>query len=65
MISSRCCKEGEEVILSTKEGTILRQKAEAIAIQSRSAKGVKVQKLSAADMVSKVSILPRELIDFS
>jgi DNA gyrase subunit A len=65
LISSRCCKEGEEVILSTKEGTILRQKAEAIAIQSRSAKGVKVQKLSAADMVSKVSILPRELIDFS
>jgi len=65
LISSRCCKKDEEVILSTKEGTILRQKTEAIAIQSRFGKGVKVQKLSPYDTVSKVSILPRELIDFS
>jgi len=65
LVSSRCCKENEEVLLSTKEGTILRQKTEAIAIQSRFAKGVKVQKLSSDDMVSKVTILPQELMDFS
>jgi len=65
LISSRCCREEEEVLLSTKEGTILRQKAKAIAIQSRFGKGVKVQKLSPDDMVSKVSILPQELVDFS
>jgi len=65
LISSRCCKEDEEVLMSTREGTILRQKAEAIAVQSRFGKGVKVQKLSSDDIVSKVSILPRGLINFS
>jgi len=65
LVSSRCCKKDEEVLLSTKEGTILRQKTEAIALQSRFAKGVKVQRLSINDMVSKVTILPRELMDFS
>lgn len=65
LISSRFCKENEEVLLSSKEGTILRQKAEAIATQSRFGKGVKVQKLSQYDTVSKVSILPPELINFS
>jgi len=58
-------QKDEEVLLSTKEGTILRQKTEAIALQSRFAKGVKVQRLSINDMVSKVTILPRELMDFS
>ena len=65
LISSRCCKEDQEVLMSTREGTILRQKAEAIAVQSRFGKGVKVQKLSSDDIVSKVSILPRGLINFS
>jgi hypothetical protein len=36
-----------------------------IAIQSRFGKGVKVQKLSTDDVVSKITILPQELIDFS
>jgi len=65
LISSRCCKKDAEVLLSTKEGKILRQKAEEIAVQSRFGKGVKVQKLSQDDVVSKVSILPGELVDFS
>jgi DNA gyrase subunit A len=65
LISSRCCKDDEEVLLSTKEGKILRQKAMEIAIQSRFGKGVKVQKLSTDDVVSKITILPQELIDFS
>jgi len=65
LISSRFCKEDEEVLLSSKEGTILRQKAKAIAVQGRFGKGVKVQKLSQYDTVSKVSILPPELVDFS
>lgn len=65
LISSRCCKTDAEVLLSTKEGKILRQKAEEIAVQSRFGKGVKVQKLSQDDVVSKVSILPGELVDFS
>jgi len=65
LISSRFCKEDEEVLLSSKGGTILRQKAKAIAVQGRFGKGVKVQKLSQYDTVSKVSILPPELVDFS
>lgn len=65
LISSRCCKKDEEVLLSTKEGKILRQKAIEIAIQSRFGKGVKVQKLSVDDAVSKITILPQELVDFS
>ena len=65
LVSTRCCKEDEEVLLSTKEGTILRQRTKAIAIQSRFGKGVKVQKLSSNDKVSKVTILPKELVDFS
>jgi len=65
LVSSRCCEKDEEVLLSTKEGKILRQKAIEIAIQSRFGKGVRVQKLSVDDAVSKITILPKELVDFS
>ena len=61
LISMCCCKSDQEVLLSTKKGTILRQKIESIAIQSRLGMGVIVQKLIADDFVSKVLILSKEL----
>jgi DNA gyrase subunit A len=61
LISMRCCKSDQEVILSTQKGTIVRQKIEAIAIQGRFAMGVIVQKLISDDFVSKVLILSKDL----
>lgn len=61
LISMRCCKSDQEVLLSTQKGTIVRQKIEAIAIQGRFAMGVIVQKLISDDFVSKVLILSKDL----
>jgi len=62
LVSMCCCKSDQEVLLSTKKGTILRQKIESIAIQGRFGMGVIVQKLIADDFVSKVLVLSKELI---
>jgi DNA gyrase subunit A len=56
LVSVRFCSE-KELFLSTKNGTIVRQKIEAIAIQSRLAKGVKVQNLIDGDLVAKISLV--------
>ena len=61
LISMSCCKSDQEVLLSTQKGTIVRQKIEAIAIQSRFGRGVIVQKLIHEDFVSKVLILSKDL----
>jgi DNA gyrase subunit A len=61
LISMRCCKSDQEVLLSTQKGTIVRQKIEAITIQGRFAMGVIVQKLISDDFVSKVLILSKDL----
>jgi len=57
LVSMRCCKSDQEVLLITVKGTIVRQKIDAITVQSRLAKGVIVQKLTQEDRVSKVLIL--------
>nr|UXY87651.1 DNA gyrase subunit A [Cryptomonas curvata] len=61
LVSMSCCKSDQEVLLSTQKGTIVRQKIEAIAIQSRFGMGVIVQKLISEDFVSKVLILSKNL----
>mmetsp|Transcript_48816 Transcript_48816/g.97746 ORF Transcript_48816/g.97746 Transcript_48816/m.97746 type:complete len:687 (+) Transcript_48816:588-2648(+) len=58
LITMRYCQKGDEVLLSTNKGNIVRQKTQAIALQGRTTKGVKVQKLVDQDFVSKVSIIP-------
>jgi len=65
LIAMRYCERDDEVLLSTIKGNILRQKIEAIALQGRTAMGVKVQKLMDQDSVSKVSIIPEKFSDIS
>ncbi|CAM9596691.1 unnamed protein product [Chrysoparadoxa australica] len=50
--------EDAEVMLSTMNGTIVRQRAAQIATQSRPATGVKVQRLDATDLISSVAVVP-------
>ncbi|CBN74882.1 DNA gyrase subunit A [Ectocarpus siliculosus] len=48
----------DEIMLSTAQGTIVRQRAGAIARQSRTATGVIVQKLDANDGIKDVALVP-------
>ena len=57
LLSVRFCQKEEEIFLTTQKGTIVRQKINAIALQKRSAKGVKVQNLIHGDVVFKVSLI--------
>jgi len=65
LLSLRFCVKEQEILMSTKKGTILRQKVEAIAIQKKSARGVIVQKLMEGDWVSKVSLISEKFNQFS
>ena len=56
LISVRYCKQ-KEIFLTTQNGTIVRQKIEGIAIQSRFAIGVKVQNLIKGDTVAKILLV--------
>ncbi|MEM9539895.1 MAG: DNA topoisomerase (ATP-hydrolyzing) subunit A [Cyanobacteria bacterium P01_E01_bin.42] len=49
---------GEELMLITSRGVIIRQAADAISTQSRGATGVRVQKLDADDAIAAVAIVP-------
>mmetsp|Transcript_1924 Transcript_1924/g.4502 ORF Transcript_1924/g.4502 Transcript_1924/m.4502 type:complete len:886 (+) Transcript_1924:1666-4323(+) len=57
LISARYCSKLQEVLLSTRNGTVVRQKIDGIPLQNRTAQGVKVQKLVEGDLVSKISIV--------
>mmetsp|Transcript_51098 Transcript_51098/g.127235 ORF Transcript_51098/g.127235 Transcript_51098/m.127235 type:complete len:878 (+) Transcript_51098:1778-4411(+) len=65
LLSLRFCVKEQEILMSTKNGTILRQKVEAITIQKKSARGVIVQKLMEGDCVSKVSLISQKFNQFS
>ena len=56
----RVCGPGDEVVLSTVRGTIVRQGVDSVSVQSRSATGVRIQKISVDDSIVCVDILPRE-----
>jgi DNA gyrase subunit A len=65
LLSLRFCLGKQEILMSSKNGTILRQKIEAIAIQKKNARGVILQKLNEGDWVSKVSLISENLEEFS
>ena len=56
----RFCTSGDEVVLSTSRGTILRQRVDDVSVQARSATGVLVQKLAKDDSIVEISIVPPE-----
>lgn len=55
----RVCGEGDEVVLSTVRGTILRQGVDDVSVQSRAATGVRIQKISPDDSIVCVDIVPK------
>ncbi|MCL2927370.1 MAG: DNA topoisomerase (ATP-hydrolyzing) subunit A [Trichodesmium sp. MAG_R01] len=54
----RVVNESEELMIITAKGIIIRQAIDAISIQSRSATGVRVQKLDDADAIAEVALVP-------
>ena len=54
--------EGEELLLVTEKGVIVRTNADKISQQSRAATGVKLQRLDEGDHLSEVVLVPREQI---
>ena len=55
--------EGEELLLVTAKGVIVRTNADKISQQSRAATGVKLQRLDDGDNLSEVVLVPREQIE--
>jgi len=54
---------GEELLLVTEKGVIVRTNADKISQQSRAATGVKLQRLDDGDHLSEVVLVPREQIE--
>jgi DNA gyrase subunit A len=54
----RVVNEAEELMIITMRGVIIRQAINAISIQSRSATGVRVQKLDDADAIAEIALVP-------
>ena len=59
----RVCSSGDEVVLGTNKGSVVRQRVNDLSIQSRAATGVLIQKLSAADSIVQVDVIPPERVD--
>ena len=55
--------EGEELLLVTEKGVIVRTNADKISQQSRAATGVKLQRLDDGDHLSEVVLVPHEQIE--
>ena len=55
--------EGEELLFVSEKGVIARTNADKISQQSRSATGVKLQRLDEGDHLSEVVLVPREQIE--
>ncbi len=63
LIGLKVLGEGEELLLVTERGVIVRTNADKISQQSRSATGVKLQRLDDGDHLSEVVLVPHEQID--
>lgn len=50
--------EGDELMIVTNRGIIIRQASKAISSQSRSARGVRVQRLDSSDAIAGVALVP-------
>jgi len=53
----RICSPGDEVVISTSKGTVMRQRIDDISIQSRSATGVLLQSIAKDDVIVTVDIV--------
>ena len=54
----RVCKPGDEVVVSTSKGVIIRSRASEISAQSRQGSGVLLQKLDLDDDISMLDVVP-------
>ncbi len=63
LVGLRVLGYGEEVLLVTERGVIVRTNADKIPQQSRAATGVRLQRLDSGDRLSEVVLVPRELED--
>jgi DNA gyrase subunit A len=59
----RVCREGDEIVLSTAKGTIIRQRVDDLSIQSRTATGVSIQRIDKDDEITMVDIIPAASIN--
>jgi DNA gyrase subunit A len=50
--------EGDELMMVTNRGIIIRQATDAISLQSRMATGVRVQRLDEDDAIAAVALVP-------
>lgn len=55
--------EDDEILLNTSKGVMVRQKVKQIPCQSRTATGVRVQKINDSDRITSVSIVPMQHAD--
>ncbi len=62
LVGLKVLGEGEELLLVTEKGVIVRTNADKISQQSRTATGVKLQKLDEGDHLSEVVLVPHEQI---
>ena len=62
LIGLKVLGEGEELILVTERGVIVRTNADKISQQSRAATGVKLQRLDEGDHLSEVVLVPHEQV---
>ena len=63
LVGLKVLGEGEELILVSERGVIVRTNADKISQQSRAATGVKLQRLDDGDHLSEVVLVPHEQID--
>lgn len=54
----RICRAGDEVVLSTSKGAVIRQKIDELGIQSRMTTGFLIQRISKDDKITMVDIVP-------
>jgi DNA gyrase subunit A len=55
--------EDQELMLVTSRGIIIRQRVNDISIQSRSAQGVRLQRLDSDDAIAAIAVVPTILSD--
>ena len=65
LVGLRVLGEGEELLLVSERGVIVRTNADKISQQSRAATGVKLQRLDDGDHLSEVVLVPHEQIEDS
>ena len=63
LVGLRVLGAGEEVLLVSEKGVIVRTSADAIPQQSRAATGVRLQRLDKGDRLSEVVLVPPEAED--